>query len=385
MAVAAEGSPRLGLALALVTIGVLLSSVACVRESLSGPVTRRVRVDGKTNRFDASFESFFPNTLSVRPGDTVTFELARDGEPHTVTMGSLVNESLKSAARTPPVPVARVDGSGTIAQNATRPCFLKRGQPATDPAKACPTRRQPTFDGSDSYYSSGLLKAGEPFRVRLADTTAPGEYRFVCNFHPDMAGTIVVAPKRSRIPSQDEVDGAAGRRLDSMVDEALPAFLDAYKPFRRTRAGSFPFPALAGLEIRTSLGMVRVIEFLPFTIKARVGERVTWSLSGAQTISFNPPKSAKGPIVERLGGGSVVVNRDALVAWGTSLRTEGWIVERTTIDTGSYDGKQTRSSGVLASAEPNNVVFGLSFSRPGTFRYESLVHPGMSGLVMVSR
>jgi hypothetical protein len=36
----------------------------------------RVQIDGNSPELSAAFESFFPNRLAARPGDTVTFDLA---------------------------------------------------------------------------------------------------------------------------------------------------------------------------------------------------------------------------------------------------------------------------------------------------------------------
>src|SRR5437763_15225805 len=104
--------------------------------SSSSAQTRRVDVDGKADTFNAAFLAYFPNTVTARPGDTVEFKSIWRGEPHTVTMGTLVEAGLKAAqaqgpnASGPPpaafaqLPTLFPQGQGDANQNAAQPCFL---------------------------------------------------------------------------------------------------------------------------------------------------------------------------------------------------------------------------------------------------------------------
>src|SRR5947209_2795297 len=94
--------------------------------------TRTVQVDGAADGYNGAFLAYFPNAVTVSPGDAVRFAENWTGEPHTVTMGSLVDSALPpanaTAAQTQPafqrLPVLLPNGPGNAHQNAAQPCFL---------------------------------------------------------------------------------------------------------------------------------------------------------------------------------------------------------------------------------------------------------------------
>jgi plastocyanin len=49
---------------------------------------------------------------------------------------------------------------------------------------------------------------------------------------------------------------------------------------------------------------------------------------------------------------------------------------------GAYDGTQTYSSTIIPTG-PNPETYSISFPKAGTFKYQCLIHPGMSGTVNV--
>ena len=72
-----------------------LGVAACGGSSGSSAQTRTVQVDNTTGKYNGSFLAYFPNDVTVHPGDTVDFHENWTGEPHTVTMGTLVDAGLK--------------------------------------------------------------------------------------------------------------------------------------------------------------------------------------------------------------------------------------------------------------------------------------------------
>ncbi len=58
----------------------------------AGGETRKVLVDYKHDQFSASFLAYFPTDVRVHAGDTVEFKQFWTGEPHTVTMGTMIDE-----------------------------------------------------------------------------------------------------------------------------------------------------------------------------------------------------------------------------------------------------------------------------------------------------
>src|SRR3954451_17538188 len=107
--------------------------------------TRTVHVDGSTDKFNGAFLLYFPKQVTVRPGDTVDFAETWTGEPHTVTMGTLVDSAIKDIDAIPPdqrqnaqppASYAKLPSllppDGDFNQNAAQPCFLPTGDPPPD-------------------------------------------------------------------------------------------------------------------------------------------------------------------------------------------------------------------------------------------------------------
>ncbi len=53
----------------------------------SGPNQVAVQVDGQAEGFNAAFLAYFPDNVTVHPGDTVVYESVFSGEPHSITFG----------------------------------------------------------------------------------------------------------------------------------------------------------------------------------------------------------------------------------------------------------------------------------------------------------
>src|SRR5687767_1664874 len=155
---------------------------ACGGGDDSGPQERTVRVDYSHDEFGSYFLEYFPREVTLRPGDTAVFKQTWAGEPHSVTMGTLVDDLMKvvepyiqaSKERGEPIPeeepadVAeankplpymfgeRIDA---VAQNAAQPCYLESGTPPTDLNTPCDAddQDQPDFNGKQTFYNSGFI------------------------------------------------------------------------------------------------------------------------------------------------------------------------------------------------------------------------------------
>jgi len=53
---------------------------------------RNVLIDYHFDQYAAVFPAYFPKQVTVHPGDAVVFKQSWSGEPHTVTMGTAVDE-----------------------------------------------------------------------------------------------------------------------------------------------------------------------------------------------------------------------------------------------------------------------------------------------------
>ncbi len=185
----------------------LVGAVAALAPGMSvtaaSPQTFAVSVDGHTAENKTAFLGYFPHELSAHPGDTVQFDLADSGEPHTVTFGTLVDSGVAALPtwtdpNTEPPDLAKLplllpDGPGDANQVAANPCFVASGDPPADATKACPTTDQPAFDGTASFYNSGWLAPDAPFTMTLSPNLKPGTYHYFCLLHREgMMGTLTV-------------------------------------------------------------------------------------------------------------------------------------------------------------------------------------------------
>ncbi|MDP9071001.1 MAG: hypothetical protein M3N68_06910, partial [Actinomycetota bacterium] len=309
---------RNGRCFALVAVVALVAGACGGGGSGTGGDTRKVLVDYKHDQFSASFLAFFPNAVKVHPGDTVEFKQFWTGEPHTVTMGTMVDELGKPfwefvdpllAGKDVEIPDEEPQADAFFeqlpfmaeeetlkpVQAAAQPCYLDTGGPDfSDPDKPCPKREQPAFNGRQSYYNSGFIpyqgEGGNTFRLPIAEDAQPGTYHYYCNWHfVGMSGTVTIVPDTEPIPSQAEVNKKAQAEAKAKTDK-LAKILD------RIRAGKQqPLPTIGGGlpeedEEEEPLFEAFLDEFVPSTVNAKVGEKVTWSFTGGHSLAFNVPR-----------------------------------------------------------------------------------------------
>jgi plastocyanin len=403
---------------------------ACGGGDDSGPQSRTVRVDYSHDEFGSYFLLYFPREVTLRPGDTAVFKQTWTGEPHSVTMGTLVDDYMglvepyiQAAAEGEPVPddePADVEEAGKplpymigeslddVAQNGAQPCFLDSGTPPTDPNTPCEQQDQPDFNGKQSFYNSGFIPyegaGGNEFRVPLADDIEPGTYFYYCNYHgPFMSGKIKVVGKGASIPSQEEVNRQAREEIEAIADplrEQIEKFeegtlevpedqVSAYRDAGFLKPGTRRFQGnLSGLYPEDESIMGGINEFLPKTKTVRVGEKVRWANLGIHTISFNVPKYF--PVISVEDSGKVVYNPQVISPAGgvpehpepyDFPETEPPPTEPLVIDGGAWDGEGFYSTGLIGW-EPY-VVFQMEFSKKGTYKYACLIHPPMVGTITV--
>lgn len=378
------------------------SSSKSSKAATEAAATRTVNVDGQTDKFNGAFLAYFPNEVQARPGDTVDFKEIWTGEPHSVTMGTLVEAGLSAMKavpkdappNTPPppgfasLPVMLPEGPGDANQNAAQACFLDSEKPPSDVTKACPKVAQPAFNGRQSYYNSGFLPDGKTFSVKLADDISPGAYHYYCNLHgPDMSGTITVEPKGTAIPSAADVENTGKSQLAEHVSKVEAAHTDAMAG----KALPTGATALAGFGVDSDQASL-VDEFIAPVINTKVGQKVTWAFIGPHTVSFNAPTDAM-PILAVAPDGAVHLKPASMGPAGgpgvtpptsTGPPPSGPPKLGKVTDGGKFDGTGFRSSGFVPPGPPPLLGYSLTFTKAGTYSYVCLIHPKMGGVVKVT-
>jgi plastocyanin len=283
------------------------------------------------------------------------------------------------------LPFAFNEEAHAYRQGVAQACFLEDGKPPDKPAIPCQksSRVQPVFDGSHSFYSSGIIPyqgaRGNTFAVKLSPHIKPGNYFFYCAIHgPSMRTELTVNAKGTKVPSQAEVNNEAEDEIRAVAQPLVERFRDARdgKIEIKGRIVEGPFAGLFTGEENS------INEFIPKTVRTKVGEKVTWKISGADhSISFGVPKYF--PIIRFAKDGTVSDNPLLKTPAGGSPKVpEGKQGEVLHVDGGTYSGTGFFSSSVFGG-EPY-AEYSLRFAKPGTYRLACLIHPPMVGTVVVT-
>jgi plastocyanin len=266
---------------------------------------------------------FYPSTITVDAGDTVTWTFA-SVEPHTVTF-------LGAGQATPP--------------------------PPTDPSAPKPAGGS-TYDGS-TYTSSGFIAAGFSYSLKF---NKPGTYAYYCLLHqPEMAGTVIVNAAGTPYPfTEDAYSSQAVAQSSSDLQTAAQSVAQ----FPYTPGGTHIAAGISSGLSGSSPAHATVNRFLvdtnvdDSTIAVPVGTTVTWtdqSNNALHTVTFpvagQPLPALPGdPFTPPMGGST-------------------------------YDGTQVTNSGVLKPGQS----YSLTFTKAGTYTYYCLFHDGegMAGTIVV--
>lgn len=404
--------------LSMLAVVVLVASSCGGQQSDTGedaPTAESVTVtlDGKTDAFNAAFTVFFPNQVTVHAGDTVEFELPRfSGEPHTVTFGTIADAAVKKvealgptatfAAQESSPELLRLvdvfnhqppDGPPSPNQSVAQPCFLDSGAPPGDDgsakppwkkggAAACAKREQPTFNGKQTWYNSGLFdEDGERFSIDLSDDIAPGTYNFICAVHRGgMTGKLTVVDDETKVPAAAEVRAQGRRQLAELVTAMQPA-VDQLK-------GATVDKGVAGAAVPTAIGGLAA-EFAPKEATLKTGQPLSLNLFFFHTIAVNAPEDAIGIFVKGPDGSPAFNPK----VGAPSLAPDPPLVTQVfpppdnakpvTINA-KWNGEGFFNSGLLGSVPPALITYKLTFTNPGTYQLRCGVHPDMKAQVTVT-
>jgi plastocyanin len=307
-----------------------------------------------------------------------------------VNAGLAAAQGLAANAAEPPalakLPLLLPQGPGDAPQVAANPCFIASGDLPANLAAPCPVRRATPFTGKEPFYNSGFLANGTDFSVKLASTVAPGKYSFFCLLHrAAMSGAITVVPASQTVPAPSEVT-ASGKAAQKTITDQLKAAVTAEGATQLPGGKeSLPEPGAVAEGIGTqSVTNALADVFVPTTISIPVGNTVTWKVTGAHNLTFNPPDDARLGLV-KAPDGTFHANAKAFApAAGPGAPDNAPPGTPVVIDGGSFDGTGFHSSGImLAFGPPGSYSYKLTFTKAGSYSFECTIHPKMAGTVKV--
>lgn len=314
---------------------------------------------------------FFPETTSIRAGDTITWKVNSD-VIHSVSFGGeeLIGEELV------PIP------GGGATDVMLNPQIAFSTSPPGGPVE--------TYNGA-SPANSGIMKnvplgPGAPLNDTFTVTfDTPGVYEYVCQIHPfAMLGEVVVEEATAQdVPSQAAIDALAQAELTLLLAQIDTIKAEADKTETQVSGpdGSSIWRVQAGGLSRDD--RVELLEFLPKDIVIQEGDTVVWTSPNFHNVAFHPGRMhpewvmpeppEKGPPVLVMNPEVVFPARPAAAFDGTGYWSSGLI------GIGDYparDGMRSLTGG---------STFIMNFNKAGTFKYMCAFHRefGMEGTVTV--
>ncbi len=310
-------------------------------------------------------DAFFPSALTVHVGDSVRFAIHGF---HDVAY-------LPPGAPPPPLAIPQSGAtSGGLRDAAGKPFWFD----AAPRLKVNPAVGQAAGGGTltpGRYMNSGL-----PSRSKLTETyvlrfTRAGSFRLFCLVHRGMSAIVRVVPRGRPAPAPSQVRTAARAQLRSAL--RLARRLGRIKPPR--------LQVLAGHDS----GPIAWMRFFPEHLRIRAGQTVRFAVDSTHeghTITFGP-EAYTGAIERTLvepqpvPGGPPALIFNPLGVYpseppGAPLAYSG-----------ANHGNGFLNSGLLDTDPhtPNPSDVRITFTTPGTYRFECVIHPGMDGTVTVTR
>lgn len=319
----------------------------------AGPVS-------KPKAAQLDFDAYFRHTVTVHVGDSVRWKI---NGFHTVTFLG----GQPAPAFTMPVATDPILG---VSDSAGKPFFFN-GLPNihVNPQVAFPAGGS-SYNGK-TYTNSGLPvgpAVGKPFALKF---TKAGTFRYFCMVHRGMTGTVKVLAKTKTIPTKAQDSKAA--KAEQRTATTLATKLAKVNPG--------PAKVLAGND----KGGVAWLRFFPTNLTVKAGTTVTFSNASKpeiHTVTIGP--AAYDSAIENsftltkpnpAGPPSILFNPLGAYASDPVLPPFD----------GTNHGNGFENAGILAVGTPPLPSSAkITFTKPGVYHYECVIHAGMDGTITVT-
>jgi plastocyanin len=349
----------------LLSLSALVASVAaltCASAASAHTVTVYAGGAGKwaqslQHKYGAGIDSFLINKVVINAGDTVEWNGASlAGGFHTVDIPTPHGADLALITPTG----QKVSGAADAAGNP----FWFNGFPSLgfNPALF-------KMQGGTSYNGTSRIDSGLPtgkvsnFKVKFL---TPGVFKYYCDVHPGMGGVVIVKHKHATIPTAKQNATELAAEEGSYVKAAKLA-LKTKVPANEVSLG------------QSGAGGLEIFAMFPATLTIKAGTTVKFFMS-AQSREVHTATFGAAPYVNTLAS-SFTGPAPAPAALYPSDAPGHVVVTPTS------HGNGFANTGALTQdpKTPSTAFGAITFTTPGTYNYECLVHPFMRGSIVVTK
>ena len=315
--------------------------------------------------------AFFPKSIAVRTGDVISFSVSGFHTVHFPAKGKFSPSQL-------PTPAVNgiVDAAGVP--------FWFNGQKS---ASFNPLLLKSSFGKSLTYSGakearSGLPQFGpggppKPVRIRF---TKAGLFKYICDVHPGMTGSVRVNGRGKGVPSA----AADAKRVRAQVASTVATA-------KGLEAATKP-PANTVIVGPQGKGGVHLFGMVPGNLAVPVGTAVTFRMASGSTENHT---ASFGPGAETFGGQDDPDKNTYLGGIAAAFQGKGDARADFSSEapgtppaplSPALHGNGFWNSGVMdaLSATPLPASGTVTFATPGVFAYACLIHTNMKGTITVT-
>jgi len=352
---------RAGIVAAVALCALLTASVASAKPVTKvvtagpPPVVNKIAAKLVPKSFNKTFNpdinAFFNKKTTINVGDSVSFQLRGF---HTIDFPAKGQHAL-------PLIVAGGTATGNDAAGAPFWWSGKLPNVGINPALAV-TSKAKTYNGSQRWDSGAPL--GKPKPLKLTFTKA-GTYRYFCDIHPGMVGTVVVKPTGAAIPSAKR-DAAATKAQATADIKAAKKVAAAKQPANTVSLGE------------STPGGVELYKMFPSTLTVNAGTVVTFHMSKS-TFETHTATFGNQATLKSLAKGFEGISFPAQGVYPSDPTQP--ITESPTNHGDGFANVGALDNNPATKTIPSSGK--IDFTTAGTYQFICLIHPFMHGVIVV--
>lgn len=306
-------------------------------------------------KYNPDVNGFFMQRVTIHVGDVVSF---KNLGFHTIDLPGSTGKDLPFLLPTGTTVSGVKDAAGS-------PFWFNNLVPNLGPN---PVLFRPTtvasYNGTTRVDSGLPAGAGAPKPMKVTFTKA-GTYKYFCDVHPGMVGTVVVKPANKSIPTAKQDTAALSQQIATVVGSAKKLALT------KVPAGH------VSVGVSNKLGL-ELFTMFPSTLRVKKGAVVTFAMSKASRETHTATFGPTGYLTTLANGfqGAVIPPQ----AVYPSSPTKPVALSATSHGNGFANTGAIDSDPATAQVPTSSAV---QFNSAGTYHYICLIHPFMRGTIIV--